>query len=218
MEQKLLFLINREWTSPALDRFMALMSSFDFWMWPLAAAGVLMVIFGGAKARLMLLVLGLTVGLSDGGVANSLKKIALRPRPHEVLADVRRIDLRRTKPRWAALFLQPKPTLSRPEPGVIGGRSFPSAHTVDNFAAAVVLTMFYKRCGWIWFIVAGVVGYSRIYVGAHWPSDIAASVPLGIGCGLVVVAACELIWRKCGARLAPNVFVKMPRLVTQGEA
>lgn len=208
MEQKLLFLINREWTNPVLDRLMALASSFSFWFAPLLATIALSLIFGRFRARAMLVVLALVIAVSDGVVADSLKKIVRRPRPHEVLADVRRVDLRRAKPAWMALFKTPKVELSRPGAKPPGGRSFPSAHTMNNFAAAVVLSAFYRRAGTAWFAVAAVVGYSRIYVGAHWPSDIATSMALGAGCALLLVALLELIWRKAAPRLLPRTFAR----------
>jgi hypothetical protein len=35
MDQKLLFLINRQWTSEALDWVMVIASSLDLWLWPM---------------------------------------------------------------------------------------------------------------------------------------------------------------------------------------
>ena len=213
MEQKLLFLINREWISPAADKLMALMSSLDFWFWPLTAAIVLVFILGGFKARAMLLVLALIIGISDGLVADTLKKIVRRPRPHEMLADVRRVELRKAAPRWMSVFKQVRVRLSPPNPAQAGSRSFPSAHTVDNFAAAVVLTAFYRRLGALWFLIASLVAYSRIYVGSHWPSDIVVSVFLGGGIACLLLPLCEMAWRKIGARWLPDLFAAHPRLI-----
>lgn len=212
MEQQLLFQINREWTSPALDRFMAAVSSLDFWLLPLGLVILATLIFGGWKARAMLVTLAVVVGVSDGVVADSLKKIIARPRPHQVLANVRVVDLRRARPRLLALWKPVKVKMSRPKPENVQGRSFPSAHVMNNFCAAVVLAYFYRRIGALWFIAAAVVAYSRVYVGSHWPSDVAISSLLGAGVALLLLPLCEWLWRCIGARLMPAVFARHPTL------
>ena len=212
MEQQLLLLINREWTSAALDRVMAVLSSFDFWLWPLGLAILVMLIFGGFKMRAMLLTLGLVVAVSDGVVAGSLKKITARPRPHEVLADVRIVDLRRARPRFLALWKPAKIKMSRPKPEKVQGRSFPSAHVMNNFCVAMVLTYFYRRIGALWFIAAALVGYSRVYVGSHWPSDVVISAFLGAGVALLLLPLCEWLWRLIGGRVTPGIFARHPTL------
>ena len=73
MDQQLLFLINHTWAHPALDRLMAVMSSFDFW-WPfLVAAGVVAALFGGFRMRAMLLTAGLAIAMTDAVAVRMLK-------------------------------------------------------------------------------------------------------------------------------------------------
>ena len=129
---------------------------------------------------------------------------------------MRRVDLRKAKPRFKALFGELKIDLSRPKSGIVEGRSFPSSHTVNNFCVAIVLSYFYRKIGWLWFFVAALVGYSRVYVGAHWPSDIAASMVLGTGIALLAIPVLELIWRAFASRALPEFFARHPTL--RGEA
>ena len=59
--------------------------------------------------------------------------------------------------------------------------SFPSGHTASSFAAASV---FYrhlpKKLGLPSVILAGIIGFSRLYVGVHYPTDVIAGVIMGI--------------------------------------
>jgi undecaprenyl-diphosphatase len=214
MDQALFFLVNQTWTSPGLDRLMATLSSFDVWT-PLLLVGIVAVTIAGCfKARMMLVVLLVVVGITDGVVVNGLKHAVNRPRPKQVAA-VRVIDLKKTKPRFLAVFAPPAVKISTPEHGLIEGRSFPSGHTSDNFAAAAVLALFYRRFGWIYFLVAAAIGYSRLYTGAHWPSDVLFSAFLGTALGGLGVATAQLAWKRWGGRLAPQWSERHPSLLAK---
>jgi membrane-associated phospholipid phosphatase len=69
-----------------------------------------------------------------------------------------------------------------------GSWSFPSGHTASSFACAWVLTTIWPRSGPAFFALASCVGLSRIYVGAHYPGDVAS----GAFCG---ASLAELIRR-----------------------
>jgi len=212
MDQKLLFLINRQWTSPALDYFMALMSSFDAWTPPLVVLILAALWRGGFRARAFVLTAALIVGFNDGVLARTLKRLADRPRPHQVVGDVRMVELAKVKPRLLALTQPLKIKFSRPATGDVEGRSFPSSHTVNTITVALVCACFYRRWGWLAFVPALLVGYSRIYTGSHFPSDILTSIFLGLGSTLLLLAALEWLWRKKGARLLPQVHALHPSL------
>jgi membrane-associated phospholipid phosphatase len=71
--------------------------------------------------------------------------------------------------------------------GISGTPSFPSGHSMVAFALAEVYGDAYGRY-WT-YPLAAVVGYSRIYLGAHWPSDVVAGALVGAGLGHICVAA-----------------------------
>ena len=59
------------------------------------------------------------------------------------------------------------------------GQSFPSAHTATAAGLAVALVYFYPRGRWLFAALTFGVGFQRIFVGAHFPSDVAIGCLLG---------------------------------------
>lgn len=64
------------------------------------------------------------------------------------------------------------------------GYSFPSGHTTAAAAFATALFLsFRKRWSWTMFLIPVVMGFSRIYFGVHYASDVFAGILVGIICG-----------------------------------
>ena len=66
-------------------------------------------------------------------------------------------------------------------PGEILDPSFPSAHTVFSFMMATLLTGWFPRYGVLFYLVAGLIGWTRIYLGLHYPTDVLIGALLGFG-------------------------------------
>lgn len=100
-------------------------------------------------------------------VANVLKYVFDTPRPFEVYSFIHKLS-------------------------VGGSPSFPSGHTADAFSFAVAMALVYRK----WFIIfplliwASLVGYSRMYLGVHFPSDVLGGAFIGAACsyGYVIYA------------------------------
>jgi undecaprenyl-diphosphatase len=68
--------------------------------------------------------------------------------------------------------------------------SFPSGHATTAFALATVLSLWYPKGWWAWGALAALVGWSRIVLGSHYPSDVLAGAVLGCA----VVLGCARWW------------------------
>lgn len=65
--------------------------------------------------------------------------------------------------------------------------SFPSGHTASSFAAAGILFLYTdKKYGITALILAILIGFSRLYVGVHFPSDVFVGCTIGILSSYVV--------------------------------
>lgn len=101
-------------------------------------------------------VLGAAVGLADffGG---QLKWVFERVRPCRALSDAVKI-----------------------EPSGCGGLfSFPSNHAANTAAIASFLQVLYPKSGWITWPIVALIGFARVYVGAHYVTDVLGGWVLG---------------------------------------
>jgi len=67
-----------------------------------------------------------------------------------------------------------------------GDSSFPSGHTSTAMSTATALSMAYPK----WYVMApaflwaGTIGYSRMYLGVHYPTDVTSGTAVGVGSAL----------------------------------
>ncbi len=83
---------------------------------------------------------------------------------------------------YLALGLELRDTFLREE-----SFSFPSGHSAASFLAAWVLGATYPRLRKPLLALAALVAVSRVHLGAHWPSDVAAGAFAGLALGVVLV-------------------------------
>jgi membrane-associated phospholipid phosphatase len=123
------------------------------WIW--LGATVAAALVGAPGGRQAALQLATPLAVSTWTVEHPVKSFFRRRRPF--------IDIVR------ALVVGKKP----------GTWSFPSGHTASSFAAATILSRCWPERKALFFGLASMVGFSRIYAGAHYPGDVAAGATIG---------------------------------------
>jgi len=146
--------------SPLSDRYGSMVSDVGEGLgWVVAAAA--MAWLGGAKGR-------------RAGIATTLATLSATY-----------LVQRLVKP----IFRRKRPFVDR-EVLVVGIKpldaSFPSGHSASSFAAAAAIATFYPSAAPLAFTLATGVGLSRVYLGHHFPSDVAVGAATGIGIGSII--------------------------------
>lgn len=178
VDHALFHLVNGAWTNPILDRAMpALSLSGNLGAVWLALLGVIAA-FGGKTGRRISLA-GLVAFAVGFASSELIKELTMRPRPFLTLDHVRLL-------------------VNAPH-----SFAFPSGHTASSFAAASGAALAAKRLlgkvpswGWGMLALAAAISYSRIYVGVHWPTDVAAGAVLGLASGWVGARLALRRWRR----------------------
>jgi len=148
---------------------------------------VVVVLISGYVVAWTRSVLPVAAGAVAAGVAwalaNLAKAIADRPRPYQVVAD-------------AVLRQQPA-----------HGTSFPSSHTAVTVAVVIALLPFLPRVlAGAAIAYAGLVGWSRVYLGVHYPLDVLAGAGIGVAVGGAVLLAVGVLLH----RAAPSPRSQSP--------
>ncbi len=92
------------------------------------------------------------------------------------------------------LIYRSRPFIRLTQARIVGnraiGRSFPSGHTSQVFFMATLTAQYFHVNIWIavlLYLVAFLVGVTRMYVGAHYPRDVLAGAILGSAWGILLV-------------------------------
>ena len=161
-----------EHQTPALRSFMRYVSLFGDW--PLhTALGLLLLVIAWIRdsKKWTRIFLAMLIAMSLAGVTgNVIKRTIPRPRPSV------HTDMRWGGPRFSSKY-----------------HAFPSGHTAASTAFFSVLFFASRRIGLVFLPIPIVIGFSRIYVAAHYLSDVVFATILGALCAAIV---CRLFLQK----------------------
>ena len=181
--------INLSLANPVFDKLMPFVSD------PPGLAAALAVVLpavlwkGGARARVCAAMVLLCLCVGDWVIASEIKHAVARPRPFRVLPDARLLI------------------------GIGGSYSMPSSHAMNWFGAAMVTAIYYWRSIFVMLPLAALVGFSRIYNGVHYPSDVLAGAILGAGCSAAIITIAQTIWQRAGDAWFPLWRERFPSLL-----
>ena len=169
-DERLFRLLNAGWSNAVLDRLLAWISDARTFTLPFILAAIMIMLIGRMRGLRFLVLAVVSVVVADAIGTHILKYSFLRPRPCNALADVR-------------LLL-----------GCTSLPSFPSNHAVNASVLATLATLSRPRLWPPAMAVAFLIGYSRVYVGVHYPLDVVAGSMLGIIVALTFSRIMHLLW------------------------
>lgn len=86
-----------------------------------------------------------------------------------------------------------------------GEFSFPSGHTQSSFAAATAIFIYSKKWGIPALIMAALIGFSRLYVFVHYPTDILGGIFFGVLWAVISAFVVKLVSTKLAEKKALKI-------------
>lgn len=147
----------------------------DGWFW--IAVGVALLLFKKTRTVGFTLLIALLINMFLTNL--TLKDLFARPRPYTV------------SPELVTLIEK------------LSSYSFPSGHTSVSFSGALVLyRMMPKKVGIPAIILAAMIGFSRLYVGVHYPTDVLGGIVVGIIASTASYYLIQFVKKKIGEKKA----------------
>jgi membrane-associated phospholipid phosphatase len=172
LDRNLFKFINSKWHNPFLDAVMPYLRIAEFWA-PLYFFLILFAVVNFKKyGWIWVLFVILTAVLTDTVSSRLIKENILRIRPcnNPAYTD------------WIRVLVAYRPQSS----------SFTSSHAANHFGIAMFIYLTFSRCFKYWpalfFVWALMICYAQLYVGVHYPLDIAGGILIGAIMGYITAS------------------------------
>ena len=176
LDKKIFIFVQEYLHNPLFDFWMPIITDFDYSLWKIPIWKVLVILFllylavwGGKKGKIVAGLVLVVFILSDQLSVNVFKPLFSRARPYMVFTHLD--PLVESAPKY----------------------SFPSTHASNISAVMVLLAYYYRKYLPLNLLIAFIISFSRVYVGVHYPFDIAAGAILGTVCACLVVGMERLV-------------------------
>ena len=164
LDHKVLLWVHKYLSNSIFDVFMPFITDEDNWIFPIALLVIGLCTFAKKKGRITLIILIISLSLTDFICAQYIKPLIERIRPSHLALEGLNLLVKK------------------------GGKwSMPSNHAANMFAFATILSFFYKRYKNFLFILASLVAFSRVYVGVHFPGDVLCGALIGYTIGWLIL-------------------------------
>tara|TARA_Y100001980_G_C14555096_1_gene342930 strand:- start:2106 stop:2684 length:579 start_codon:yes stop_codon:yes gene_type:complete len=169
IDLNLMLWIHQNFSNTSFDIFMPFITNKNNWTLPIFSLILILGFLSGKRGKIALVLLIVSLSLTDLICAQILKPYFERLRPSHI--NLEQINLLVSK----------------------GGKwSMPSNHAANMFSFAIILSNFYSRYKTFLIFLAIIISFSRVYVGVHFPGD----VIVGGIIGYLISSSCLILWDK----------------------
>ncbi|CZQ86361.1 phosphatidic acid phosphatase type 2/haloperoxidase [Trichococcus palustris] len=153
--------------TPLLDQIMVFITTLGNGGMVWIALSIVLLVIPKYRIYGLTMLVALLISFIFGNVI--LKNIVARPRPS---------------------WVDPSVKLLIPNPS---DYSFPSGHTFTSFASAGSLFLYNKKSGVAAIVLASLIGFSRMYLYVHYPSDVLAGALFGLAAAVAAFYGVQYI-------------------------